>query len=173
MSAHDGHAPAVSDRETARRLDSEIARSREELSALTAELDRRRHEMLDVRGQVKRHALGASMTGAALTGAAFAVRWLVVQHARRRARLTARAGRLGAAVTRMIENPERVATGMTIWRKVVAAVATAASVTAARALVGWGIRALIESRDGRPLGSGRPPIPIGDSRRPQDTERSG
>jgi hypothetical protein len=172
MSAHDGHAPAVSDRETARRLDGEIARSREELSALTAELDRRRHEILDVRGQVKRHALGASMTGAALTGAAFAVRWLAVQHVRRRARLTARAGRLGAAVTRIIETPERVATGMTIWRKVIAAVATAVSVTAARALIGWGVRALVDRRDIPSLDSRRPPIPIGDSRH-QDPERYG
>jgi len=104
------------------------------------------------------------VTGAVLTGAAFATRWLVVERARRRGRLTARAERLGTAVSRMIENPERVATEMTVWRKVFAAVVTALSVTAARAAVGWGLRALSDRRQTPRLSAGPRAIRVGDDR---------
>ncbi len=44
-----GNGQARSPRETTRQLDGEIAALREELAGLVAELDRRRHELLDLR----------------------------------------------------------------------------------------------------------------------------
>jgi hypothetical protein len=50
----------ASPREEARRLEDEIAKLREELGALVAELDQRRHELTNVKLQVRRHALRAT-----------------------------------------------------------------------------------------------------------------
>ena len=62
--------PEVSLQESTRQLDGEIAALREELSGLVAELDRRRHELLDVKLQAKRHAFGMAVTSVALLATA-------------------------------------------------------------------------------------------------------
>jgi hypothetical protein len=73
-----------SPRETTRQLEGEISRLREELGELVGELDRRRHELLDVKLQVKRHALAATLTGVSLVAAASGLVWLGIWHAQRR-----------------------------------------------------------------------------------------
>src|ERR1700704_2540064 len=72
----------ISPRETGRQLSGEIVTLREDLARLGAELDRRRHEALDVKLQVKRHALGVLLTGAAAVAAALGLRWLGTRRAR-------------------------------------------------------------------------------------------
>jgi hypothetical protein len=55
---------------SARELDAEVAQLRDELTELIAELDRRRHELLDVKGQVRRHPWSVGLTGLAMSAAA-------------------------------------------------------------------------------------------------------
>jgi hypothetical protein len=55
---------------SARELDAEAAQLRDELTELIAELDRRRHELLDVKGQVRRHPWSVGLTGLAMSAAA-------------------------------------------------------------------------------------------------------
>ena len=64
-----GPSLEISPQETVRQLNGAIAMLREDLARLVAELDRRRHEALDVKLQVKRHALGVVLTGAAVLAA--------------------------------------------------------------------------------------------------------
>jgi hypothetical protein len=102
-------AVGPSSREATRRLDHDIGSLREELSTLVAELKRRRHDALDVRLQLQRHAAGIGVAVAGAIVAAAATAWLGARRARQRGRFTARAGRLRRAVARMVDQPERVA----------------------------------------------------------------
>lgn len=120
---------ADSPRETVRLLEGQITALREELGELVAELDRRRHEALDVKLQVRRHARGITLTSVALVGAAAGFVWLNVWLSRRRQRFGARVGRFQHAVSRMIERPERVAAEPTVTMRIIAAAANAAAAT--------------------------------------------
>jgi hypothetical protein len=113
-------------REAARQLGGEIAALRGELDVLVRELDRRRHEALDVKLQLRRHAVGATVTGAAFVAAAAGFVWLGAWRDRRRQRLMSRAGHLRRALSRMIEQPERVAAEPTVPVKILTAAANAA-----------------------------------------------
>jgi hypothetical protein len=93
-----GRAVNMPPRDAARQLDREIAALREELSALVAELDRRRHEALDVKLQVKRHGLELALTGVALIAAASGFVWFKRQRSRRRAGWRGQLERLRDAV---------------------------------------------------------------------------
>jgi hypothetical protein len=128
IAAHDGHrdTDAPGPRETAQGLGEEIAAVRGELDVLVAELDRRRHEALDLRLHIRRHAPGIALTAIAFVGAAAAFVWVGAWRARRRQRLVARAGRLRLAVSRLMEHPERVASEPTIPGKIMTAAANAA-----------------------------------------------
>lgn len=64
-----------------RELDAEAARLRDELTELIAELDRRRHELLDVSGQVRRHPWSVGLTGLAISAAAVGA--VALRHRRR------------------------------------------------------------------------------------------
>jgi hypothetical protein len=72
LSSHDRQRDtgAPGPRETAQELGGEIAAVRSELDVLVAELDRRRHEALDLGLQVRRHAPGIAVTAVAFLGAA-------------------------------------------------------------------------------------------------------
>jgi hypothetical protein len=122
-------------------LGGQIAEVREELDTLLGELDRRRHEALDVPLQLRRHAVGASLTVVALVAAAAASVWLTLWRRRRRDRLSAQAGRLRRAVSRMTEHPERVAAEPTIPARI----ATAAANAAVAALVKKALERAVES----------------------------
>ena len=140
---------------TTQTLGGEIALVRYELDELLAELDRRRHELFDVRAQLRRHALGATLTGIAFLGTVSVGVWLGVLRQRRRSRLTARAGRLRHALARMTEHPERVAAEPTIPGKIVAAAASAAAAALVKKLLERGVQRVLEpigsaTRDSRP-----------------------
>ena len=125
-------------------LGGEIATVRYELDELLAELDRRRHQLFDVRAQLRRHALGATLTSAAFVGTAAVGVWLGVIRQRRRRRLYARAGRLRHAIARMTEHPDRVAANRTIPGKIVAAAASAAAAAVVQRVLERGVQRLLQ-----------------------------
>jgi hypothetical protein len=104
----------------ARGIEAEVDAVRSELTTLVAELDRRRHELFDVKLQLRRHVLPVVLTtlvGSAALAAAVA---LGVRRSRRRRTLPARGRRVSEAVGRLLDHPERVATEPTIVERIAA-----------------------------------------------------
>jgi hypothetical protein len=137
-------------------LGSEIAVVRGELDGLFAELDRRRHEALDVRHQLSHHALGAGLTLLALVATAAAGVWLGIWRHRRRSRVLARVGRLQHAFARMTEHPERVAAEPTIAGKIATAAANAAVATLVKKLLERGVQSVLDQRPSADAAAPRP-----------------
>jgi hypothetical protein len=135
----------ASPRAVAEELGSEVAGVREELDTLLSELDRRRHEALDVRLQLRRHAVGAGVTTIALLATAAGSVWLTRWRRQRRARLTAKAGRFYHALSRMTEHPERVAAEPTIVEKIAATAASAAVAYLAKKLLELGVAKVMDA----------------------------
>jgi hypothetical protein len=130
----------VSPQESTRQLDGEIAALREELAGLVAELDRRRHELLDVKLQARRHALGMALTSVGLLAAASGFVWLGAWHSRRRRTTLSRVGRLREAVSRVIDRPERVAAEPGVPVRILTAAANAAVAAAIKKLLQRGLQ---------------------------------
>ena len=143
---HPGGDQGLSPRESSRQLEGEIAMLRDELGGLVAELDRRRHELMDVKLQAKRHALGATLMGAGLLASAAGFVWLGAWRARRRRTTMARIGRVREAVSRMVERPERVAADPGIPAKILTAAATAAVATAMKKVLERALHYVLRSR---------------------------
>jgi hypothetical protein len=141
----DEGAPGVT-RETVHEIGNEVAHVRDELDVLLGELDRRRHEALDVPLQLRRHAMGASLTVLAVTLAAAGSVGLTMWRRRRRARLSARVGRFSQAITRMTEHPERVATERAMPAKIATAAANAAVAMLVKKLLERGMAWLANAR---------------------------
>jgi len=122
-----------SPRRRSRQLEEEIEALRGDLGELVSELDRRRHELLDVRLHLRRHPVAAGVAGASLAlvlGGSVAA---ILSARERQRRPVARARRLGRAVSRMIDAPDRVARDPSVGEKVLAA----AGAAAASLLVKW------------------------------------
>ena len=114
-------------RKVAREIESEIVEVRSRLDRQLAELDRRRHELTDVRLQVRRHpmiAVGAGVTVLALVGGvAYAI-----YASRQRQKPLSKAARFREALSRMTDKPEKVAKSQpTVQEKILAAIGTAAA----------------------------------------------
>ncbi len=161
MSPRANSHPGASPRESSRQLEGEIALLRDELGGLVAELDRRRHELMDIKLQARRHVVGATLTGVGLLASAAGFVWLGAWHARRRRTIAARVGRLREAVSRMVDRPERVASEPGIAARILTAVASAAVATAIKKVLERGLKYALRSRT-RPedeavgtVGSGR------------------
>jgi hypothetical protein len=133
-------------RAIAERLGTEIAVVRDDLDGLVAELDRRRHDALDVRRQLGRHAFGVALTMLALLTTATGTVALSIRRQRRRARLPAQAGRLRHAIARMTEHPERVAAEATLTGKIVAAAASAAVATLVKKLLERAVQRFLKGK---------------------------
>lgn len=137
----EGAARVMSASEDVRRVSGEIETLRGELGTLVAELDRRRHEALDLGLQVRRHpavvAVVAGLAAIAVGGLiAFAVR-----SRRERRRPTVRAREARRALARLLEHPERVASPEpNLPGKVARALAVAAASTLAKRLVERAVR---------------------------------
>jgi hypothetical protein len=104
----------------ARGIEAEVDAVRNELTTLVAELDRRRHELFDVKLQLRRHVLPVVVTtlvGSAALAAAVA---LGVRRSRQRRTLPARGRRVSEAVGRLLDHPERVGTEPTIVERIAA-----------------------------------------------------
>jgi len=95
-------------RKMARELETEITEIRTRLDRSLAELDRRRHELTDVRLQIRRHPMVTVAAGvtvlALLGGVAYAI-WA----ARQRNKPVSKARRFKHALSRMIDEPHKVA----------------------------------------------------------------
>jgi hypothetical protein len=117
------------------RVSGEIDTLRSELGGLVAELDRRRHEALDLGLQIRRHPLlvAAVATAAALVlGGALA---LIVHTRRERRRPSVRARETRRAISRLFDHPDRVGSEPSIPNKVGTAVAVALVTALAKRLV--------------------------------------
>jgi hypothetical protein len=114
-------------RKATRELESEILEARSRLDRGLAELDRRRHELTDVRLQVRRHpmiAVAAGVTALALVGGVAYAVWA----SRQRQKPLSKAERLREALSRMVDKPHKVAKSEpTVQEKILAAIGTAAA----------------------------------------------
>jgi len=114
-------------RKVARELETEITEIRSRLDRSLAELDRRRHELTDVRLQVRRHpmvAVAAGVTVLALVGGVAYAVWA----SRQRNKPVSKVRRLKHALSRMIDQPQKVAKPEpTVPEKILAAAGTAAA----------------------------------------------
>jgi hypothetical protein len=105
---------------SARGIEAEVDAVRNELTTLVAELDRRRHELFDVRLQLRRHVLPVVLTtvvGAAALAGAVA---LGIRRSRYRRTLPVRGRRVREAVGRLLDHPERVGTEPTVVERIAA-----------------------------------------------------
>jgi len=108
-------------------IEGEIAEIRGRLDQSLAELDRRRHEATDVKLQIRRHPGAVAVAGGVvlllLGGVAYAI-WA----AQKRERPVNKAKRLKLALSRMIDDPQKVAKAEpTVPEKILAAAGTAAA----------------------------------------------
>ena len=127
--------PDVETDPTPEQLEHEVEHIRNGMTHVVRELDRRRHEWFDWRLQVREHALelGLAAIGAACVATGFAV--VAAMRKRRKKRLRAKLEMYGAAISRMIAHPERVAPPrQTLASKAASAAATALIGAAARAV---------------------------------------
>jgi hypothetical protein len=125
-------------------LETEITGLRDELGTLVAELDRRRHEALDIRLQLRRHAWAVAAAGTGVAATVAGLIWLVTRRAQRRNRLTAKASRLREGIARIVERPEGVATQPTMVGQLLMAAATAAAAMATRKAVEYLVRQMVD-----------------------------
>lgn len=118
-----------------RKLEKEIEHLRTRLDRSLAELDRRRHELTDVKLQLRRHpqvAVGAGVVLLALAGGVVFAVW----RARKREELPAKARRIRIAIGRAVEKPHKVARGEApVWEKILAAVGTTVAVSLTKKLI--------------------------------------
>jgi hypothetical protein len=142
--------PEVSLQESTRQLDGEIAALREELAGLVAELDRRRHELLDVKLQARRHAFGMAVTSVALLATASGFVWLGAWNSRRRRTTLSRVGRLREAISRVIDRPERVAAEPGVPARILTAAANAAVATVIKRILERGLQRAFHRNEERP-----------------------
>ncbi len=121
--------------ETVGKVSGEIDSLRGELGALVAELDRRRHEALDLGLQVRRHPVAVAVAAVTLALAVGGLVALVVAGQRRRQRPTEKLKETRRALARIMDQPHRGGRDPSIPRKVVAAAATAAAATLVKRLI--------------------------------------
>jgi hypothetical protein len=117
------------------RVSGEIELLRSEIGNLVGELDRRRHELFDLRLQAKRHPVGLAIAAA---GAALIVGGLIALavRSRREARSPSRRARdVSRAISRLVDHPDRVAAEESVRNKILAAAGIAAGTAVARRLV--------------------------------------
>ena len=123
-------------RKVAREIEGEISHIREQLDVSLGELDRRRHELTDVKLQVRRHPALVVVAGVVVLGVLGGVAYSIYA-ARQRNRPVPKAKRLKRAVARMIDQPEQVAKGTdpTVPQKILGAVGATVATMLARKLI--------------------------------------
>ena len=118
-----------------REIERDIEHLRVRLDHSLAELDRRRHELTDVRLQMQRHP------GVFIGAGAFFVLVLggvgyAIYRSRKRQELPQKARRLRIAIGRAVDKPQYVARGEPpIWEKIVAAVGVTVATSLAKKMV--------------------------------------
>jgi hypothetical protein len=99
----------VTEAERPEELERDVEDIRDNMTGLVTELDRRRHEVLDWRKQLRRNARPLAIATLGLVVLLGGMAGLSVWRRRRRNRPLAKARRLRDALSRMIEHPELVA----------------------------------------------------------------
>lgn len=89
-------------------IEAEIERLRSELDGMVGELDRRRHEALDLRLQLRRHATLVAVAGAVTAAVVIAAGAGWISSRRRQASLLERLQNLARLVDVMTRYPDRV-----------------------------------------------------------------
>ena len=118
-----------------RDVEREIEHLRTRLDRSLAELDRRRHELTDVKLQVKRHPEVLWGAGGVLLLVAGVIA-VTVMRAKKRDELPAKAHRLRIAFGRAVDQPKKVARGEApVWEKIVASVGTTIAVSVTKKLI--------------------------------------
>jgi hypothetical protein len=119
-------------------VEHELDRSRERLGTLLDELSRRSHQLADVPGQLRRHAVPVALACGAVLALGAAGIGLAVRRRQSRRRVPVQFERLRGALARMIAHPERVAPkNQGVSQKVLsAALASAASLLAKQLVSG-------------------------------------
>jgi hypothetical protein len=136
-----------------RRVAGEIEVLRGDIGSLVSELDRRRHELFDLRLQAKRHpvvVMAAAATAALVVGGLLAV---AVRARRDRHRPSVRAREVRDALARLLDHPDRVAAETSVLDKVLAAAGVAAGTTLARRLVNRMVAPTVVAAERRPVRS--------------------
>jgi len=129
----DGNAPA--EPRSPREIESDIEHLRTRLDRSLAELDRRRHELTDVKLQMRKHPAAFIGAGAVLILMLGGVGYAVYR-SRKRQELPAKAKRLRIAIGRAVDAPENVARGEPpVWQKIAAAVGTTIAVSLTKKLI--------------------------------------
>ena len=151
MNDHLKVAPAPAPAQEARKLETEIENVRKRLDKSLSELDRRRHELTDVRLQLRKHPevlmIAAGVAALVVGGIA-----LSIYRSRRRRLPVQQAERVQMAMDRAVEHPERVARGRpSVGEKVLASVATTVAVALAKKMIDKAWTARQESAQGSPL----------------------
>lgn len=133
----DKGTPRMTPQKEADAYEHDVDVIRNDLDRLVGELDRRRHEMFDVKLQLRRHAVPLAVTGATIVGVVGGLITLSVLWARHKRKPLTKARRFRAALARMIDNPDRVAkeTPNPLLKILTAAGTTVASVIAKRLAV--------------------------------------
>jgi hypothetical protein len=126
--------------DTERALESDIERLRGELDGMVSELDRRRHEALDLRLQLRRHSGVVAALGvvAVLVSVVGVMAWSASR--RRQDRLVDRVQNLARAIAIMSRNPDRLERALEGKRPagsaVTSAIAKLAGAAGQRAILG-------------------------------------
>lgn len=123
-----------------RRVSGEIETIRTELGSLVGELDRRRHEALDLGLQARRHPVVIAAAAGVAALAVGGLIALVVRARRERRRPSTRAREARRALARLLEHPDRVAAEPSIPNKIVTALAIAAGSALAKRMVDRAVR---------------------------------
>ena len=118
-----------------REIEREIEYLRTRLDRSLAELDRRRHELTDIRLQMRKHPavfIGAGVAVALMLGGV----GFAIYRSRRREELPQKAKRLRIAFRRAVAGPEKVVRAEPpVWQKMAAAVGTTIAVSLAKKMV--------------------------------------
>jgi hypothetical protein len=118
----------------AHEIEREIDDVRTRLDKTLAELDKRRHELMNVKLQVRRHPETLAIAAGVLILAAGGV-YLAVRRAQRRNEPLERARRFRLATRRAVQHPDRVAREPPVWEKVAASVGTTIAVALTKRLL--------------------------------------
>lgn len=125
----DRNGKAKEETRAPREIEREIDHLRKRLDRSLAELDRRRHELMDVKLQMRKHPQVFIVAGGVVVlmmgGVAFAV-W----RSHKRDEPAQKARRIRIAIGRAVDKPEKVARGEApAWEKILAAVGTTIAVS--------------------------------------------
>jgi len=126
------------ERVAAEELEQRVALIREHMTDVVSELDYRRHELFDVKGQLKKHAgLVAAIGGGVLLLTGGAIGWSVYKS--RKAKAEAR--------KRTLFGPRivKVSQYESIWHKIASAAAGVLATMAAKALAAQLVRPVLEA----------------------------